>query len=497
MMQQMRTPFQHNSAVQMYSQPLMCQQRIQHQQMQLTKPDTVPNEVGGLPLQCDISLLPGQSRVMDNSQQCRVKPDDPYCCYFLEQLQGSYEVEGDDNHELQAELSYRGDQQYLIVRPSLKKQCVSNLYIYEEVMRFTLCSADGSVIAVMPKGVSMKQCVTWYANDGTPIVWRRSGKVAFSLVENTPKTSRRNSIVSNFSGYSSLGTTVGSVEMSTDVHRRILPELYQPGRHVTEQMANSPPPFGDINACLPLESLSQESGNPSEDDLLKTFQSHLRKDPSLLQRFLQWGISRIPNCRVGEAEVRKFGKGRVWVSASLDQQDSKNWCDVLDEVKGAYQEATPGVYLQTPPQENEPGLQHRLKRSRQGLWTIEEYVAEQEQWVMCTQELPYGCWVDSKDNLKVYNIRVVPMMSILSRMKDEWSDADGMEKNLEFLFKSCNHKKLNTKLKARNLRHNISNIKLKLEKLHRLCFGISVANVADEIAFGLKRKVDCVSEIVL
>jgi len=496
-MQQMGTPFQHNSAVQMYPQQLMCQQRIQHQQIQLTQPDTVPIEVGDLPSQLDLSYLPGQSRLLDSSQQCRVNPDDAYCCYFLEQLQGSYEVEGVDNHYLEVQLFCRADLQYLIVRPSLKKQCVSDLYVYEEVTRFTLCSVDGSVIAVMPKGVSMKQCVTWYANDGTRIVWRRSGNISFSLVENTPNTSRRNSIVSNFSGYSSLGTTDGSVEMSADVYRRSRPEVYQPGRYLTEQMANSSPSSGDSSTSLPSESLSQEAGSPLEDDLLKTFQSHLRKDPSLLQRFLQWGISHIPNYRVGEAEVRKFGKGRVWVSASLDQQDSKNWSDVLDEIKGAYQEATPGVYLQTPRQENEPGLQHRLKRSRLGLWTIEEYVAEKEQWVMCTHELPYGGWVDSKDNLKMYNIRVVSMVSILSRMKDEWSHAYGMEKNLEFLFKSCNHKKLNTKLKARNLRHNVANLKLKLEKQHMLCFGISVANVADEIAFGFKGKDDCVAVRVL
>jgi len=329
--------------------------------------------------------------------------------------------------------------------------------------------------------------VTWYANDGTRIVWRRAGNVAFSLVEKTPNTSRRNSICSVVS---SVGTSVGSVEMSTDVHRHIRPELQKLGRHSTEKSANSPSP-ADGSTSLPSESVSQETENLSEDDLLNIFQSHFSQYPSLLQRVLHWGISRIPNCRVGEAEVCKFGKGRVWVSASLmrsDKQDSKNWSEVLNELKGAYQEATTAVYLQTPPQENEPGVQHRLKRNSLGLWTIEEYVAEQEQWVMCAQELAYGGWVDSKDSLKMYNIRIVPMMNILSRIKDEWSDADEMEKNLEFLFNSCNHKKLNTKLKARNLRHNIANLKVKLEKQHMLCFGVSVANVADEIAFGVQEE---------
>jgi len=490
MMQQIMTPYQHNSAMQMYTQQLMCQQRIQQQQMmQLTTPDIAPMEAGGLPPQLYLSHLPVQPRMMDYSQMSRANNSDPYCCYFLEQLQGSYEVDGAEKQVLQVELSFRANQQFLIVQASPNKRCVSDLYIYAEDTRFTLCSADGTVIAVMLKGMSMKECVTWYANDGTRIVWRRAGKVSFSLVEKTPNTSRRNSIVSVCSGGSSLGTSGGSM-MSADLERHIRPELKQLGGLSTETKLNSSP---SADSSVPSEP--HEIEHTSEEDLLNIFQSHFRKHPSLLQRVLNWGISRIPNCRVGDAEVIKFGKGRVWVSASLmqsDKQDSRSWSEVLDELKGAYEEASPGVYLQTPPQENEPGVQHRLKRNSLGLWTIEEYVAEHEQWVMCAQELPYGGWVDSKDNLKMYNIRIVPMVNILSRMKDDWSDAEEMEKNLEFLFKSCNHKKLNTKLKARNLRHNIANLKVKLEKQHKLCFGVSVANVADEIAFGIRR---CIEEI--
>jgi len=493
MMQQIMTPYQHNSAMQMYTQQLMCQQRIQQQQMmQLTTPDIAPMEAGGLPPQLYLSRLPVQSRMMDYSQLSRVNNSDPYCCYFLEQLQGSYEVDGAEKHLLQVELSCTSNQQCLIVHGSLNKQCVSDLYIYEEDTRFTLCSADLTVIAVMLKGMSMKECVTWYAIDGTRVVWRRAGKVAFSLVEKTPNTSRRNSIASVCSAISSVGTS-GSSMMSSDVDGHIRPELKHSGRHSTEVKFNSSP--SSAYSSLRSAPISQETEDTSEEDLLNVFHSHFRKHPSLLQRFLNWGILRIPNCRVGDAEATNFGKGRVWVSASLmqcEKQDGKNWSDVLDELKGAYEEASPGVYLQSPPQENEPGVRHRLKRNSLGLWTIEEYVAEQEQWVMCAQELPYGGWVDSKDNLKMYNIRIVPMVNILSRMKDDWSDAEEMEKNLEFLFKSCNHKKLNTKLKARNLRHNIANLKVKLEKQHKLCFGVTVANVADEIAFGIRR---CTEEI--
>ena len=57
-----------------------------------------------------------------------------------------------------------------------------------------------------------------------------------------------------------------------------------------------------------------------------------------------------------------------------------------------------------------------------------------------------------------------------------------VEKQLEFLFQDCNQKKLNTKLKKRNLKHNIQNLKVKLEKQHCLSFAVRVVNVADAIA---------------
>merc|ERR1719494_521474 len=153
----------------------------------------------------------------------------------------------------------------------------------------------------------MKQCVSWYGNDGTRRVWRRAGEVAFSLVETTPNASRRNSIVSICSGISSVGNSVGSVEMTADVYRHIRPELQDGGRNPTEKMASSSLSPADGSTSSPPEGVFQETESLSLDDLLDNFQSHLIKYPSLLRRVLDWGISRIPNCRVGEAEVSKFG----------------------------------------------------------------------------------------------------------------------------------------------------------------------------------------------
>jgi len=186
-----------------------------------------------------------------------------------------------------------------------------------------------------------------------------------------------------------------------------------------------------------------------------------------------------------------FCKGRVWITACLLQSDTKNVpkrADVLNEFKGAYQEVEQGVYLQTPPKENEPGVQHRLSRSAQGLWILEKYVTKQDQWVLCTQELHNGHWVDSQNFMKLYRVQIVPLVKIISRMKEEWSDSERMKESLDFLFNSCNYKKLNSKVKPRSLRHNVANLKSRLEKHHMLWFGVSVGKVADEIAFGVLKE---------
>jgi len=55
-------------------------------------------------------------------------------------------------------------------------------------------------------------------------------------------------------------------------------------------------------------------------------------------------------------------------------------------------------------------------------------------------------------------------------------------KSMEFLFTSCNQKKLTSKLKSRNLELNISGIELKLEKQYALRFAVLVASTAKAIA---------------
>lgn len=74
------------------------------------------------------------------------------------------------------------------------------------------------------------------------------------------------------------------------------------------------------------------------------------------------------------------------------------------------------------------------------------------------------------------------MKTILRRMKENWKDLEEMKKSVEFLFSVCNPKKLNAKLKTRNLKHNMLNLRLKLEKQYYLSFAVQVAETANAIA---------------
>merc|ERR1719285_12752 len=429
-----------------------------------------------------------------NAGQVHAIPSDPYCCNFLVQLEGSYET---DDAQIHVEL-VEGNRQYAKVRrQDAAGESVVDQLIYEDDMRFTLCSSNDYVLAVMLKGSSMKDSLTWYINKCSQIVWRRMGDVTFKLVTMTPEQSRRNSLSSNFSGVSQM--SYSDFRPKDDVRMRIRPELRSPA----EVNSVSRPTTFSASGCTPEDPLktAAEDINPSEspksqctsemdkrlsdDELLDQFKDYCASCPSLRQKIIQWGISRTPNRRVGAREISELAAGRIWVKATLvrpDKGKTESWQEILDEVKGAYQEVEEGVYLQPPSQLNEPGVQHRLRKNELGFWIIEEPNEVHDVWCPCLQELPYGGWVDLKDCRRRYNIQILTMESILYSMRDQWTDLDEMERSMEFLFNSCNQKKLNTKLKARNLKHNISNLRLKLEKQYALSFAVRVAEAADAMA---------------
>jgi len=420
-------------------------------------------------------------------------PTDPYSCNFLSQLEGMYERELPDVQRVQVEL-VDGAQYANVRREDDTGELVVAQLIYEDEKRFRLCSLEGFVLAIMLKGKDMRTSVTWYSNDGSQVQWHRTGDVTFKLVPMAPDLSRRNSMVSNFSRTSQMSCSQASgSDITSDERMRIPTDLQtqeEPSRE-KEQTDGWRRLSSEQPSSLSVESQLSHGESPpasekklNDDQLFDQLKRHCVKCPSLVEKIINWGITRSPNRRVGEKEISKFAAGRIWVTAALihPRRSTEGWQEVLSEFQGAYQEVQPGVFLQPPSQPNEPGKQHRIRKNKRGFWIIEEHNANEDAWDSCAQEMRYGHWVDLKNRRRKYNIQLVPMLNILNRMQEQWTDHDEMEKSIDFLCNSCNHKKLITTVKARNLKHNISNLQLKLEKQYALSFAVRVAEIADSVA---------------
>lgn len=499
----MMAPSQQNaSPLQMYwSQSIKTEHFIQPQQsIHLVSPNMVPVrpfDGTSMPLvSLSNRMIPPpvmrNSRFGSSSGCVEKVANGPYSSSFLTQLVGSYETETPEATFIQVELYYSQKHYAKVKRKYASGVPLADELIFEDNMRFTLCSLDGFVLAVMVKGKIMTHSVIWYGNEGSQIVWRRTGDVSLKLASSTLEQSRRNSLSSTFSGISQISySSVFPYEEPIDRRIHIRPEsqIRAEGESGTGETIKS---TTDISNSTSSESPTPQSTSTSQigrrlsdDVLFYQFQEYCANRPSLLQKIIHWGISRT-NRRVGAIEISNLAAGRVWVRATViapAKVDVENWQEVLDEFKGAYQEVEEGVYMQPLAQPNEPGIQHRLRKNEFGFWIIEEPNAEQDVWFPCAQELPYGNWVDLKDSRKRYNIQIFTLESILNRMTGQWTDLCEMERSIEFLFNLCNQKKLNTKLKARNLKHNISSLRLKLEKQYNLRFAVRVAEAANSIAF--------------
>jgi len=377
-----------------------------------------------------------------------------YSCNFLAQLEGNFCADELDGDHFQIVLAAYKDIHYAIVRVFSTGE---ERFIYDENSRFTLCSVDDGVEAVMLKGTSSLQWLTWWRNDGKPILWRRMTN-KLEPVENLTQR--------YFSDQQPL------VEDNR-------PEITKPDEDATEELTN--------NASQ--ETLSANSAMDqklSDDELFNIFRTWC-EDPVVFQKVMHWGTSRTPNLEVTDMEIKALCTGRLWVNARLS---SKSWENagklqgVLDDLQGAYQEVRPGVYSQPAQKINEPGIQHRL-RNINGYWVIERHDLERGIWRAYIQELPNGKWLDLTSGKKMYNIHIIQMLNILNRMKDDWSEYDEMVKRFEYLFNSCNQKQLCSKRSSRSLKRHISNLRVRLEKRYALSFALRVANIADYIA--LKR----------
>jgi len=430
--------------------------------------------------------------------------DSVYKCNIVAQLQGNYEIDtpaGLDQVSVIVPNVTDGKKQYAIVRRVCSDgEALPDQFIYDEADRFTLCAVNHNVVAFLMKGINVKHSVMWEAMDGrSTTFWRRKGEVIFSLIQlESSGPSRRNSISSVGTTSTSLSSCLGSPMIGPDgIRPELLHQNYMPQR---APYINSPPHnnfisndnyhrknnFTQVN--------SQAKGDAQQQALFELIKAHCSGNPRLLKKVVQWGQQYTPKRLVTREDTNNLSQGRLWITAhAVDTgqggEVEESLQDSLDNIKGAYREIRLGVYMQPEPQTNEPGEQHRLVKTINGCWKIEGHDLESGRWLMCAQQLPNGNWVDMKSmERKAIRVQLVPMIRILERLGQALVTGPGnqeVEKNMEFLFTSCNQKKLNSKLKGRNLKHNIANLKVKLEKQYKLSFAVQVANTADSIALEL------------
>jgi len=239
------------------------------------------------------------------------------------------------------------------------------------------------------------------------------------------------------------------------------------------------------STCTSEESYKRFITKSQKEELMfEKIKKYCRVKPTLLKKILNWGLSEFPNLKAGQKTAEELSNGRIWVSTILDKSTSNfdsQWQDVVDNMKGAYQELEAGIYYQPRPQKNELGVQHRVRKTLLNLWCIEEINIKNDAWLPCAQELQNGQWLDLKNSRRIIKVQLVPILKVLQKMGSEEEIRD-VEKYLDFLFTACNQRKLINKLKSRNLKHNIANLRLKLQKQYALNFAIKVAQTADSIA---------------
>jgi len=429
-----------------------------------------------------------------------------YNCNFLGQLQGSYEIEtpaGQDQVSVIVPTISENEVQYAIVRIVCSDgEALPDQFIYQEATRFTLCSVNGNVDAELRRGCNMKHTVKWEnTHNGSQIVWRRKGEVTFNLVsvDSLTSSSRRNSISSVATSSTALSSCMNSPLLGQNgMPLHIRPELLQqsaPSFQCRPTLMSTPSGSSYVSneSFQPNFNNQQEySGDVEMDNqeqaMFELIKAHCVGNSSLLKKMVHWAMRNTSMRRVSSEDINNISEGRLWVTAHPvdfveDAEIEDRLQESLDDIKGAYMEVRTGVYKQPEPQVNEPGVQHRLMKGTGGCWRIEGHDVDSGKWELCAKELPDGRWVDTKNNSRVIRVQLIPMSKILQKLGDEFaSENQEVEKSMEFLFTSCNQKKLNSKLKGRNLKHNISNLKVKLEKQYSLRFAVQVATTADSIA---------------
>jgi len=381
-----------------------------------------------------------------------------YNCNFLEQLQGIFEMETCGGvgmtriHVLKP--MFENYQQRAVVKLSrcTDGAALPDQLIIEEIDRFILYSWNQEAVAYMFKGVDMKDGLKWKSvSYNFHFTWKRIGQVSFNFVSATSLLQGNNK--------------------SSPIENLVVPWHYS-DNHVAIQ-----------------DTPQTATKRMDEEFLLDKIKCWCRGRPNLLKKVVQWGLSTdmmlmtdTPKKISSLSITQKLAKGRLWVSCSMPSGHGKDLSpaqDAINNLKGAYQEINPGVFVQPKPKVNEPGTQHRLRKVK-NLWIIEECDKVRDSWKLRVQQQSRRRWIDV-NGFKPIQIMVTPLACILERMVGETLQED-IAKQIEFLFRTCNQKKLNTKLKKRNIKHNIMNLNMQLQKQNNLSFAVRVVNKADEIA---------------
>jgi len=111
---------------------------------------------------------------------------------------------------------------------------------------------------------------------------------------------------------------------------------------------------------------------------------------------------------------------------------------------------------------------------------IEKYDFEGKLWSERARQQPDGRWIDLVNN-RIIHVTIVPLLHVLEKLREEGTAFHDVEKHLDFLFNSCDQRKLNGKLRIRTLNHNITTLKAKLKKQYALSFSAIVARTAESI----------------
>jgi len=220
-----------------------------------------------------------------------------------------------------------------------------------------------------------------------------------------------------------------------------------------------------------------------QEEMFELIKTQCSNNPVLFQKIVDWGMQNPPWRGMSEEETNSLSDGRLWLVA---QRLKKDECEEmitcsLDDIKGAYQRVGDSIWQQPDPEACGSDIQHRLCKNQYGRWVMWRRSLESPEWQRRAQEMEDGQWIDLKNNKMIIRVNIVPMSKILKRMGEEGlTKKNDLKKTMDFLFTSCNQAKLG-KLKGRNLKHHIVNLKVKLEKRYALSFGIQIANTARSI----------------